>query len=181
MTTRTPSVSLAAGRYYEDFTVGDVYQHPLGRTISEADNTWFTLLTMNTNQNHFNTEFAKRAPYGRLIVNSGLVVAMVLGQSVADVSQTGIMNLSWDGINLTHPVFVGDTLYSESIVLAMRESRSRPYAGIVTVRTRGLNQDGDECISWVRSVMVYRQDAPHDKNYFPSAKTGPLTLDPPAT
>ena len=167
---------LQTGRYFEDFAVGSVYQHALGRTISEADNTWFTLLTMNTNQNHFNADFAARAPYGRLIVNSGLVVAIVLGQSVADVSQTALLNLGWTDIKLTHPVFVGDTIYAESIVLALRESKSRPYAGIVTVRTRGLNQDGEECISWVRSVMVYRRGAPHDKDYFPVAKTGPLTL-----
>ncbi|MFC4585466.1 MaoC family dehydratase [Sphaerisporangium corydalis] len=162
------------GRYYEDFTVGDVYQHPLGRTISETDNTWFTLLTMNTNQNHFNAHFAATAPVGRIIVNSGLSVAIVLGISVMDVSQNAMMNLGWEEIRLTHPVFVGDTLYAESIVLERRESRSRPYAGIVTCRTRGLNQDGDEVMSWRRSVMVYKRDAPHDKGHFPVAKTGPL-------
>jgi acyl dehydratase len=172
------------GRYYEDFVVGDVYQHPLGRTISEADNTWFTLLTMNTNQNHFNAEFAARAPYGRLIVNSGLTVAIVLGQSVIDLSQTAVVNLGWTDIRLLHPVFVGDTLYSESIVLGKRESTSRPYAGIITARTRGLNQHGEVCLSWVRTIMVYKREAPHDKNYFPAAKTGPLTLgksEPPLT
>ncbi len=163
-----------AGRYYEDFVIGDVYQHPLGRTISEADNTWFTLLTMNTNQNHFNAHFAAKAPAGRIIVNSGLTVAIVLGLSVTDVSQTALMNLGWEEIKLTHPVFVGDTVYAESVVTAKRESRSRPYAGIVTCRTRGLNQDGDEIMSWTRTVMVYRRDAPHDKGYFPQAKTGPL-------
>lgn len=157
--------------------MGDVYQHALGRTISEADNTWFTLLTMNTNQNHFNAEFAAKAPYGRLIVNSGLTVAIVLGQSVADLSQNAVLNLGWKEIVLSHPVFVGDTLYSESIVLGKRESNSRPYAGIITARTRGLNQHGDECVSWERSVMVYRRDAPHDKDYFPIAKTGPLRLN----
>lgn len=162
------------GRYYEDFVIGDVYQHPLGRTISEADNTWFTLLTMNTNQNHFNAHFAAKAPVGRIIVNSGLTVAIVLGLSVMDVSQTALMNLGWEDIKLTHPVFVGDTVYAESVVTAKRESRSRPYAGIVTCRTRGLNQDGDEIMSWTRTVMVYRRDAPHDKGYFPQAKTGPL-------
>jgi itaconyl-CoA hydratase len=162
------------GRYYEDFVVGDVYQHPLGRTIGEADNTWFTLLTMNTNQNHFNAHFAANAPVGRIIVNSGLSVAIVLGLSVIDISQTAMMNLGWDEIRLSHPVFVGDTLYAESVVLEARESRSRPYAGIVTCRTRGLNQDGDEVMSWRRSVMVYRRDAPHDKGYFPRAKTGLL-------
>ncbi|WP_062345884.1 MaoC family dehydratase [Herbidospora yilanensis] len=162
------------GRYYEDFVVGDVFQHPLGRTISEADNTWFTLLTMNTNQNHFNAHFAARAPVGRIIVNSGLSVAIVLGLSVVDVSQNASMNLGWDEIRLTHPVFIGDTLYAESLVEAVRESRSRPYAGIVTCRTRGLNQDGDEVMSWRRSVMVYKRDAPHDKGFFPVAKNGPL-------
>lgn len=162
------------GRYYEDFVVGDVFQHPLGRTISEADNTWFTLLTMNTNQNHFNAHFAARAPVGKIIVNSGLSVAIVLGLSVIDVSQNASMNLGWDEIRLTHPVFIGDTLYAESLVEAVRESRSRPYAGIVTCRTRGLNQDGDEVMSWRRSVMVYKRDAPHDKGFFPVAKNGPL-------
>lgn len=165
------------GRYYEDFEVGDVYQHPLGRTIGEADNTWFTLLTMNTNQNHFNADFAARAPYGKVIVNSGLSVAVVLGISVADTSQTAIMNLGWDEITLSHPLFVGDTVYAESIVLTKRESGSRPYAGIVSFRTRGLNQDGDELMTWRRTVMVYRRDAPHDKGYFPVAKSGELTLD----
>ncbi|MCT9929318.1 MaoC family dehydratase [Planotetraspora sp. A-T 1434] len=162
------------GRHYEDFVVGDVYQHPLGRTISEADNTWFTLLTMNTNQNHFNAHFAERSPVGRIIVNSGLSVAIVLGLSVIDVSQTAMMNLGWDEIRLTHPVFVGDTLYAESMVLGKRESRSRPYAGIVECRTRGLNQDGAEVMSWRRAVMVYKRDAPHDKGYFPEAATGPM-------
>jgi acyl dehydratase len=164
-----------AGRYFEDFAVGDVYQHPLGRTLGEADNTWFTLLTMNTNQNHFNADFAAHAPYGRPIVNSALTVAVVVGLSVADLSQNALLNLGWDEIRLTHPVFVGDTLYAESIVLSTRESASRPYAGIVGARTRGLNQDGDEVVSWRRTVMVYKRDAPHDKGRFPVAKTGPLT------
>ncbi|GIH02397.1 transcription regulatory protein [Rhizocola hellebori] len=162
-----------AGRYYEDFAVGDLHQHPLGRTISEADNTWFTLLTMNTNQNHFNAHFAARAPYGRIIVNSGLSVAIVLGLSVSDMSQNALMNLGWENIKLTHPVFLGDTLYAESRVLATRESASRPYAGIVTCYTRGLNQDGDEVMSWTRTVMVYKRDAPHDKDFFPKAKDAP--------
>jgi itaconyl-CoA hydratase len=158
------------GRYFEDFTVGDRYQHRLGRTISEADNTWFTLLTMNTNQMHFNAQYAQGSTFGRLLVNSGLTVAMVLGLSVADVSQNAVANLGWDEIRLTHPVFVGDTLWAESLVLDKRESGSRPYAGIVTVRTRGLNQDGDVCLSYKRTVLVYKRDAPHDKGFFPQAK-----------
>jgi acyl dehydratase len=164
------------GRYFEDYEVGDVYQHPFGRTVNEADNTWFTLLTLNTNQNHFNADFARRAPYGKIIVNSGLTVALVLGLSVIDMSQTALLNLGWTDIKLTHPVFVGDTIYAESIVLDKRESKSRPYAGIITCKTRGLNQDGEEIISWIRTVMVYRRGAEHDKGYFPQARTGPLEL-----
>lgn len=162
------------GRYYEDFVIGDVYRHPFGRTISEADNTWFTLLTMNTNQNHFNAHYAARAPAGKVIVNSGLTVAIVLGMSVIDISQNAELNLGWDEIRLTHPVFAGDTLYAESKVLAKRESRSRPYAGIVTCRTRGLNQDGDEVLSWRRSVLVYKKDSAQDRDHFPEARTGPM-------
>lgn len=158
------------GRFYEDFEIGDVYQHPLGRTISEADNTWFTLLTCNTNQMHFNADYAKDSEFGRLLVNSGLTVAMVLGQSVSDVSQQAIANLGWDNIRLTHPVFVGDTLYADSVVLDKRESSSRPHAGIVTVRTRGLNQDGDVCLSWERTVLVYKRGHQHDSSGFPEAK-----------
>lgn len=162
------------GRYFEDFEVGDVYRHPLGRTLTAADNTWFTLLTMNTNQMHFNDHYASRSSFGRQLVNSGLTVAIVLGQSVTDISQNAIANLGWEEINLSHPVFVGDTLYAESVVLELRGSKSRPYAGIVKCHTRGLNQDGDVCISWNRSVLVYRRDATFDKGYFPIAKAEAL-------
>ena len=130
------------GRFYEDFQPGDVYQHALGRTISEADNTWFTLLTLNTNQIHFNAEYAAKTEWGKTLVNSGLTVAIVLGQSVTDTSHNAIANLGWDEIRLTHPVFVGDTLYAESKVVTKRESKTRPHAGIVTVHTRGLIQHG---------------------------------------
>ena len=166
------------GRYFEDFAIGDVYQHPLGRTINETDNTWFTLLTMNTNQNHFNSHFAQSHPItqGKIIVNSGFTVALVLGMSVLDCSQNAIVNLGWTDIKLTFPVFVGDTLYSESIVLDTRESKSKPYAGIITIRTRGLNQDGEEVASWTRSVMIWKRSAGNDQGYFPEAKTGPMTL-----
>lgn len=159
------------GRYYEDFEIGDVYRHPLGRTISEADNTWFTLLTQNTNQVHFNAHYAERSIFGRLLVNSGLTLAMVLGQTVADTSQNAIANLGWTDIRLPHPVFVGDTLYAESRVLEKRESGSRPYAGIVGVQSRGLNQDGAVVITYRRSFMVYKRAAPQDKDHFPAAQS----------
>ena len=106
------------GGYFEDFEVGDVYRHPLGRTVSETDNTWFTLLTHNTNQMHFNAEYAARSAYGRILVNSGFTIALVLGLSVSDMSQHAIANLGWDDVRLPHPVFVGDTINAESRVVA---------------------------------------------------------------
>ena len=159
------------GRYYEDFEVGDVYRSPLGRTISEADNTWFTLLTMNTNQSHFNAHYAESTPYGKIIVNSALSLAVVLGLSVIDTSQKAFSNLGWDRIKLPNPVFVGDTIYVESQVLSKRESESRPDSGIVSFRTRGLNQDGTTVLFFERSVYIYKRDAPHDKSHFPEPDT----------
>lgn len=165
------------GRFFEDYVVGDVFQHPFGRTISEADSTWFTLLTCNTNQNHFNAHLAQTNPItgGRVIINSGLTVALVLGLSVIDMSQNAVANLGWTDIKLTHPAYVGDTIYAESVVLETRESSSRPTMGIITMRTRGLNQDGEEIVSWVRSVMIPKRSAGIGQGYFPEAKTGPIT------
>ncbi|MET0198833.1 MULTISPECIES: MaoC family dehydratase [Nocardiaceae] len=166
------------GRFFEDYVVGDVYQHPLGRTISEADNTWITLLSMNTNQNHFNAHVAEQNPIteGRVIVNSGLTVAVVLGISVLDMSQNAISNLAFTDIKMSHPLYAGDTLYAESLCTDKRESKSRPYAGIISMITRGLNQDGDEIISWKRSVMIATRASGIGQNYFPDAKAGPLEL-----
>ncbi|MGW5158209.1 MaoC family dehydratase [Nonomuraea wenchangensis] len=164
------------GRFFEDFEIGDVYQHPLGRTVSEADNTWFTLLTMNTNQMHFNTEYAARSEFGRPLVVSTFTVAIAVGQSVTDLTQNAFANLGWDDIKMTHPVFAGDTLWSESIVLDKRESASRPHAGIVTVRTRTLNQDGKEVCSFKRTFYVYRHGAEQIEGVFPTAEH-PLGLE----
>src|SRR5580692_9111233 len=125
------------GRYYDDFEIGDIYEHRPGRTISETDNTWFTLLTMNTHPLHFDQAYAARSEFGRPLVNSCLTLSVVVGMSVSDVSYQAIGNLGWDDIRLTAPVFVGDTLYAESKVLSKRESESRPTQGIVTVRTLG--------------------------------------------
>jgi citrate lyase subunit beta / citryl-CoA lyase len=164
------------GRFYEDFEPGDVYQHPIGRTISEADCTWFTQLTCNTNQNHFNHHLAASNPVtgGRVIVNSGLTVAIVLGLSVLDMSQNAVANLGWTDIRLTHPVYIGDTLYAESVCTAKRESSHRAGMGIVSMFTRGLNQDGDTVLSWKRTVMVPRSGQGIGEHYFPVAKAGPL-------
>ena len=164
------------GRFFEDFEVGAIYQHPLGRTLSEADNTWFTLLTMNTNQMHFNAEYAARSEFRKPLVVSTLTVAIAVGQSVTDLTQNAFANLGWDDIKMTHPVFAGDTLYSESIVLEKRESDSRPHAGIVTVRTRTLNQDGAEVCSFRRTFYVYKRGAEQVEDIFPTGQT-PLTMD----
>ena len=142
------------GRYYEDFTVGDVYEHRPGRTISEADNTWFTLLTMNTHPLHFDAVYAAKSEFGRPLVNSTLTLAIVMGMSVSDVSQKAIGNLGWTDVRLTAPVFAGDTLYAESKVLAKRASKSRPTQGIVTVATTGKKQDGTVVITYERTVLV---------------------------
>jgi acyl dehydratase len=162
------------GRYFEDFEQGDVYRHPLGRTITATDNAWFTSLTMNTNQMHFNDHYAAQSTFGRQLVVSTLTLSVVVGLSVSDVSQNAVANLAWDDIRLPHPVFVGDTLYAESVVTDVRGSGSRPYAGIVSVGTRGLNQDGVVVVSFRRTVMVYRRDAEQDKGHFPDVAT-PVT------
>ena len=145
------------GRYFEDFAVGDTYEHRPGRTITETDNTWFTLLTMNTHPLHFDAEYGKASEFGRCIVCSPLTVALLVAMSVTDVSQKAIANLGWKEIRMSAPVFAGDTLYAESEVLAKRESNSRPTAGIVTVRTIGRNQDGVEVCSFERSILVAKR------------------------
>jgi itaconyl-CoA hydratase len=145
------------GRYFEDFIVGDVYEHRPGRTISEADNTWFTLLTMNQHPLHFDAAYAANSEFGRPVVNSCLTLSIVAGMSVADVSQKAIANLGWNDIKLTAPVFVGDTIYAESEVLAKRESNSRPTQGVVTVRTRGKKADGTVFMTYERTILVPKQ------------------------
>lgn len=145
------------GRAYEDFNVGDIYEHRPGRTITETENTWFTLLTMNTHPLHFDAEYAKHSEFGRPIVCSPFTVALMAGMSVSDVSQKAIANLGWTDIKLTHPVFAGDTLTCESEVLEKRESKSRPDAGLVKVQTRGFNQDGTLVCSFDRTILVVKR------------------------
>ena len=145
---------MAAGRYYEEFAVGDTYKHWPGRTITAADNTWFTLLTMNQHPLHFDEEYAKGTEFGKPLVNSALTLAIVAGMSVADVSQKAIANLGWTDIVMPAPVFNGDTLYAESTVLEKRDSRSRPTQGIVTVATRAWKQDGTTVMTYKRTVLV---------------------------
>lgn len=158
------------GRYYEDFEVGDVYQHPYGRTVTDVDNAWFTNLTLNTNASHFNHEYARQMEFGRPLVNSAFTLALVTGMSVIDVSENAFANLGWDEVRLPAPVFPGDTLYSESEVLEKRESQSRPSVGIVRIKTRGLKQDGTIVIEFKRTIMVYKREHSPRKAIFPTAK-----------
>ena len=145
------------GRVYEDFEVGDVYDHPLGRTITQTDNSWFSLLTQNTNPIHFDRELSAATEFGKPLVNSALTLAMVTGQSVTDLSQNVMANLGWDKVRLPAPLFEGDTLYSRSEVLEKRESRSRPNVGIVKVKSTGYKQDGTVVIEYQRTFMVYKR------------------------
>src|SRR5579884_4249690 len=145
------------GRFYEDFEVGDVYQHPLGRTVLSVDNAWFTLLTQNTAPIHFDHHYAALTEFGKPLVDSTFTLALVTGQSVTDISQNVFANLGWDEVRLPNPVFEGDTIYSQSEVLEKRESRSRPTIGIVTVRTTGYNQHGTVVITFKRTLLVYKR------------------------
>jgi itaconyl-CoA hydratase len=157
------------GRYFEDLEVGDLYRSRIGRTIEATDNTWFTLLTCNTNQVHFNAEFAARTQFGKRLVNSCLTLSIVVGLSVADTSENAMANLAWDSIKLPNPVFAGDTLFAESEVTELRESASRPTVGVVGVRSRGLNQRGEVVCEFGRKFMIFRRNAPEAQSQFPAA------------
>ena len=145
------------GRFWEDFEVGDVYEHPLGRTINAADNSWFTLLTQNTAPLHFDANYAAQTEFGKPLINSCFTLALITGQSVTDISQNVMANLGWDEVRIPNPVFEGDTVYSQSEVLEKRESKSRPNVGLVTVRTTGFNQDGKEVMSFKRTALIYKR------------------------
>lgn len=146
-----------AGRVYEDFEVGDIYEHWPGRTILAADNVWFSLLTQNSNPLHFDQVYAAQTEFGRPLVESAFTLALVTGQSTADISQNSMANLGWDEVRLPHPVFEGDTIYSRTEVLEKRESGSRPNVGIVRFKTSGYKQDGTVVIEFKRAIMVYKR------------------------
>ncbi len=166
------------GRVFEDFEVGDIYQHPLGRTVIAADNIWFTLLTQNTNPIHFDRAYAAQTEYGKPLVDSTFTLALVTGQSVTDLSQNAMANLGWDEVRLPNPLFEGDTVYSRSEVLEKRQSKSRPNAGIVRFKTTGYKQDGTIVIEFKRTVMVYRRGhVPQSRPYIPSAARDPYGND----
>jgi len=147
-----------SGLFWEDFEPGDVFEHRPGRTVLDVDNVYFTLLTMNTNQVHFDAAYAAKTEWKKLLVDSTFTLALLTGMSVRTVSAKVVANLGWDKVRATHPVFAGDTLYAESKVLHKRESKSRPTQGIVTVLTRGINQDRIEVMSFERTMLIYRRD-----------------------
>lgn len=144
------------GRLFEDFAVGDIYYHPFGKTVTEADNQNFTLITQNVAKTHVDHNFAAGTEFGRPLVNSTFTLALVTGQSTIDLSMNVFSNMGWDEVRMPHPVYEGDTIYSRSKVLALRESKSRPNLGLVTVATEGFNQDAKIVISYRRTFMVYR-------------------------
>jgi len=159
------------GRFFEDFEIGDVYPHPLGRTVISADNVWFTLLTQNTAPIHFDRHYSAQTEFGKPLVDSTFTLALVTGQSVTDVSQNVFANLGWDEVRLPNPVFEGDTIYSQSTVLDKRESKSRPNVGIVKVETVGFNQDGKVVIRFMRTLLVFKRgQAPRITRLGPAAQ-----------
>ena len=160
------------GRFYEDFAVGDVFQSRLGRTVTQTDNIWFTCLTLNTNQIHFNEPYAERTQFGKPLVNSTFTLALITGMTVPDTSENAAANLEWTDIKLPKPVFAGDTLWAESEILELRESRSNPRVGIVTMRCRGINQRREVVIEFRRTIMIYRRDAPEAGVDFPGTDAG---------
>ena len=145
-----------AGRCYEDFEVGMLIRHPLGRTVTAADNIWFSLVTVNSNPIHFDSHYARQTEFGRPLVNSAFTLAVVTGLSVSGISQYAI-NLGWDEVRMPMPVYEGDTLYAQSEVLRKRESKSRPQMGLVEIKTTGFKPDGTVVINFRRTILVYKR------------------------
>jgi acyl dehydratase len=145
-----------SGRCYEDFDVGEKIAHSLGRTITQTDNIWFTLLTVNANPIHFDAHYAAQTEFGKPLVNSTFTLALVTGLSVADVSQYAV-NLGWDEVRMPAPVFEGDTVYARTEVLSKRESKSRPHMGLVEIKTVGFKQDGTVVMEFRRTILVYKR------------------------
>lgn len=146
-----------SGRVWEDFRPGEVIYHPFGRTVTQADNQTFTLMTQNVAKIHLDAHYCAATEFGRPLMNSTLTLALVTGQSTVDLSRNVFANLGWDHVRTPAPVFEGDTIYSRSKVLSVRESRSRPAVGVVEVATEGFNQDGIVVISFRRTLLVYRR------------------------
>ena len=157
------------GPYLEDFKVGDVHRSAIGRTITQADNIQFTLLTNNTNEIHLNADYAAKTEFGRPLVNSFLTMAVVAGLLVPETSQNGFA-LGVSDVTLPNPLFDGDTLYADSEVLEVRETRSRRGWGIVKARQRGIKQDGTVVLVMTRTFMVPARAAAPERDHFPTPR-----------
>ncbi len=171
-TEASPAPKAWRGRFYEDFEVGDVFRSRFGRTVTETDNIWFTCLTMNTNQIHFNEPYAETTQFGQPLVNSTFTLALVTGLTVPDTSENAAANLEWTDIKLPKPVFDGDTLWAESEILDVRESESNPSVGIVSMRCRGINQRREVVIEFRRTFMVYKRRAAEVDEHVPGHRRG---------
>ncbi|MGF6282863.1 MaoC family dehydratase [Pseudomonas silensiensis] len=143
-------------RFYEDFSVGDVCKHRNARTVTTYDNMMFTLLTQNPAPLHLNHEYAKASGHERMPFNSTFTLALVTGQSVADLTPNVMTNLGWSEVRLPAPAYEGDTIYSESQVISLRESSKHPQAGIMALKTTGYTQEGVVVIEFIRTVMIYK-------------------------
>ena len=148
------------GLYYEEFAVGQVFDHEIRRTITEADNVWFSALTHNPQPLHIDAEFAKKTEFGRPLVNSCLTLAFMVGISVNDTTVgTTVANLGWDEVRFPKPLFHGDTIRIRTEVLELRDSRSRPDNGIVVFEHRAFNQDDELVGVCKRSALMRRRPA----------------------
>lgn len=145
------------GLFFEDFIINDIYEHPFGRTIIEADNVWFTNLTMNTQQLHYNKDYAKQTEFKVPLVNSCLTLSVLTGLSVIDLGYNLIANLEWNEVKCSAPVYIDDTLYAKSVILKKQELKSKPKAGIIEVKTIGANQDGKIVMEFKRKFMVKKE------------------------
>ena len=147
------------GSYFDEFQVGDVFKHWPGKTITESDNNLFCLLTMNHNPLHLDANYMQEHQHGQVLVVGLLVLSVVVGMSVVDTSGKAIANLEYENVTHDGPVFIGDTVYGETEVLEIRESRSRSDRGIVYIETRGFNQRGEKVLTLRRRFLVPKKGA----------------------
>jgi len=148
------------GRFFNEWQIGDTIAHAITRTVTEADNLLISTLTHNPQPLHIDAEAAKESEFGQILVNSCLTFSLVVGVSVADTTLgTLVANLGFDEVRMPKPVFLGDTLRFESEVVALRESKSRPEAGIVTWAHRAINQRGETVCTMKRSALIQKKQA----------------------
>lgn len=151
---------MAFGRYFEEFEVGQVFKHWPGRTITEFDDTWFSLMTMNQHPLHIDAHYARSTQYGKCLVNGTLVFSLVVGMSVADISGKAIANLEYSEVKHVSPVFHGDSIYAESRIVKKQHSRNKPDRGVIYVETTAYNQNQEAVLTLKRTVLVPK--TPHD-------------------